>query len=73
MVHKLNMAFCIKGGPEGATPRHNAHVTTQDFTWIEGGFMQLLMFATKSYRFHTALTPETEFKLPAAPQDASAC
>jgi hypothetical protein len=73
MVHKLNMAFRIKGGPEGATLRHNACVATQDFTWIEGGFVQLLMFATKSYRFHAALTPETEFKLPAAPRDASAC
>ena len=72
MVHKLNMAFRIKGGPEGATPRHNARVATQDFTRIEGGFVQLLVFATKSYRFHAALTPETEFKLPAAPRDASA-
>ena len=72
MVHKLNMAFCIKGGPKGATLRHNAHVTTQDFTWIEGSFMQLLVFATKSYCFHAALTPKTEFKLPAAPWDASA-
>jgi len=72
MVHKLNMAFHIKGGPEEATPRHNAHVATQDFMRIEGGFVQLLMFTAKSYCFHAALTPETEFKLPAAPQDASA-
>jgi hypothetical protein len=44
----------------------------QDFMQIEGGFVQLLVFTTKSYRFHAALTLETKFKLPAAPWDASA-
>jgi hypothetical protein len=44
----------------------------QDFMQIEGGFMQLLVFTAKSYCFHTALTPETEFKLSAAPWDALA-
>ena len=41
MDHKLNVAFCIKGGPEGVTLKYKAHIVTQGFTWIEGGINEL--------------------------------
>ena len=53
--HKLNMAFCIKGGPEGATLKYNAHIITQGFTQIEGGIDEPFMLVTKLPPLHIAL------------------
>ena len=63
MDHKLNMAFHIKGGPEGATPKYKAHVATQDFTRIKGSFMQPFTLTAKSRCLHTVQAPAAKSNL----------
>jgi len=67
--HKLNMAFRIKGGPEGVTLKYNARVITQGFTQIEGGIDEPFALVTKLPPLHAALFPAAKSNFKAHKMD----